>query len=113
MRVRTARGTAINAAFNVGLQLLGFMRGFIVAGFLTTRDYGVWGLLVISLGTLLWIAQIGIDDKYVQQDHPDQEAAFQLAFTLQSMLAGGLMVLMAIGLPLFALAYHESRIIAP
>lgn len=113
MRVRAARGTAINAAFNVGLQLLGFLRGFIVAGFLTAMDYGVWGLLVISLGTLLWLAQIGVDDKYVQQDHPDQERAFRIAFTLQSMLALLFMVIMAVGVPLFALAYHQHAIVAP
>jgi O-antigen/teichoic acid export membrane protein len=113
LRVRAARGTVVNAAFNVGLQLLGLLKGFIVAGFLTRRDYGVWGLLVISLGTLLWIAQIGVDDKYVQQDHPDQERAFQIAFTLQSVLAGMFMIVIAAGVPLFAIAYHEHAIVAP
>lgn len=113
IRQRVARGTLINAVFNVGLQLLGFFKGFIVAGFLTASQYGVWGLLVISLGTLLWLAQLGIDDKYVQQDHPDQEKAFQLAFTLQCMLAGVFMVILAVGVPLFALAYDKPEIIAP
>ena len=98
LRRRAARGTVINAAFNVALQLLGFLKGWIVAGFLTATQYGVWGLLVISLGTLLWLAQIGIDDKYIQQDHPDQEKAFQLAFTLQCMLAGLFMVILAAGM---------------
>jgi O-antigen/teichoic acid export membrane protein len=113
LRRRVARGTLVNAVFNVGLQLLGFFKGFIVAGFLTASEYGVWGLLVISLGTLLWLAQLGIDDKYVQQDHPDQEKAFQLAFTLQCMLAGVFMLILAIGVPLFALAYDKPEIIAP
>lgn len=113
LRRRVARGTLINAVFNIGLQLLGFMKGFIVAGFLTASEYGLWGLLVISLGTLLWLAQLGIDDKYVQQDHPDQEKAFQLAFTLQCMLAGLFMVILAVGVPLFALAYDQPEIIAP
>jgi O-antigen/teichoic acid export membrane protein len=113
LRQRVARGTLITAAFNIGLQLLGFVKGFIVAGFLTAEQYGVWGLLMISLGTLLWLAQLGIDDKYVQQDHPDQEKAFQLAFTLQCMLAGVFMVILAIGVPLFAIAYNKPAIIAP
>lgn len=113
MRVRAARGTAVNAAFNVGLQLLGFLRAFIVASFLTAHEFGIWGLLVISLGTLLWIAQIGVDDKYVQQDHPDQERAFHIAFTLQSLLALGFMLVMAIGVPLFALLYDQPAIVAP
>jgi O-antigen/teichoic acid export membrane protein len=97
----------------VGLQLLGLFKGFIIAGYLTAHDYGIWGLLVISLGTLLWLAQIGIDDKYIQQDHPDQEKAFQLAFTLQCMLAGLFMVILIIGVPLFAIIYHQPQIIAP
>ena len=97
----------------IGLQLLGFFKGFIIAGYLTAADYGVWGLLVISLGTLLWLAQIGIDDKYIQQDHPDQEKAFQLAFTLQCMLAGLFMVILAVGVPVFAVLYHQPEIIAP
>lgn len=113
LRQRAARGTVINAAFNIGLQLLGFLKGWIVAGFLTAMQYGVWGLLVISLGTLLWLAQIGIDDKYIQQDHPDQEKAFQLAFTLQCMLAALFMVILAAGIPLFAIAYDKPEIIAP
>jgi O-antigen/teichoic acid export membrane protein len=113
LRRRVARGTLINAVFNIGLQLLGFMKGFIVAGFLTATQYGVWGLLVISLGTLLWLAQLGIDDKYVQQDHPDQEKAFLLAFTLQCMLSGLFMVILAVGVPLFAIAYDRPEIIAP
>jgi O-antigen/teichoic acid export membrane protein len=113
LRRRVAQGTLVNAVFNIGLQLLGFFKGFIVAGFLTASEYGLWGLLVISLGTLLWLAQLGIDDKYVQQDHPDQEKAFQLAFTLQCMLAGVFMVILAVGVPLFALAYDKPEIIAP
>lgn len=113
LRTRTARGTLINAAFNVGLQALGFLRGFIIAGFLTAAEYGLWGLLVISLGTLLWLAQIGIDDKYIQQDHPDQEQAFRIAFTLQCMLAGVFMLILVAGIFGFAFAYDEPKIILP
>lgn len=113
LRTRTARGTLINAGFNVGLQALGFLRGFIIAGFLTAAEYGLWGLLVISLGTLLWLAQIGIDDKYIQQDHPDQEQAFRIAFTLQCMLSALFMFILVVGIFGFAFAYDEPKIIAP
>ena len=113
LRRRAARGTVINAAFLIALNGLGFFKGFIVAAYLTTSEYGVWGLLVISLGTLLWLAQIGIEDKYVQQDHPDQEAAFQVAFTIQCVLAAGFVVLIAVAMPVFALLYGEWQIVAP
>ncbi|HEV3229132.1 MAG TPA: oligosaccharide flippase family protein [Solirubrobacteraceae bacterium] len=113
IRQRAARGTIVNAAFNVGIQLLGLLRGFVVAGFLAASQYGVYGLLIITLGTLLWLGQVGIDDKYIQQDHPDQEAAFQIAFTLQCMLAGLFVLIIVVAVPLFALAYGQSDIIAP
>jgi O-antigen/teichoic acid export membrane protein len=113
IRQRAARGTIINAAFNVGIQLLGLLKGFIVAGFLAASQFGVWGLLIITLGTLLWLGQLGIDDKYIQQDHPDQEAAFQIAFTLQCVLACVFLLIILVAMPLFALAYGRSDIIAP
>jgi O-antigen/teichoic acid export membrane protein len=103
----------VNAAFLLGLQVLGLLKGFVVAAFLTPADYGIWGLLVISLGTLLWLSQIGIDDKYIQQDHPDQEEAFQIAFTLETILCFFFLGLIALAVPLFALAYGTTKIIVP
>src|SRR4030081_2342117 len=95
MRGRTARGALINGGFLVVLNLLFVLKGFLVAMFLAPTDYGVWGLLTISLGTLYWLAQIGLDDKYIQQDHPDQEEAFQVAFTLQCLLCAAFVVIIA------------------
>ena len=42
----------------------------------------------MSLGTLVWLKQVGIGDKYIQQDEGDQERAFQKAFTLESCSPG-------------------------
>lgn len=103
----------INAAFDIGLNGLGFLKGFIVAGIITAGEFGIWGLLVITLGTLVWLAQIGLDDKYIQQEDDDQEKAFQLAFTLQTMLCLTFLVLVAVTLPLFALAYDNWDIVLP
>jgi O-antigen/teichoic acid export membrane protein len=113
LRNRAARGTVINTVFLVAVNVVGLLKGFVVAAFLPASQYGVWGLLVISLGTLLWLAQLGIDDKYIQQDHPDQEQAFQLAFTLQSILAALFFVIILIAMPLFALAYGRWDIVLP
>ena len=82
LRVRTARGTLINGAFIVFVQGLGLIRGFVVAGFLTTTEYGVWGVLLAMAGTLLVLKQVGIADKFVQQDEEDQARAFRVALTL-------------------------------
>lgn len=113
LRVVAARGTIVNASFMVALTALGFLRGFILARYVSTTDYGVWGVLIVSLGTLLWLKQVGIGDKYIQQDDEDQELAFQRAFTLELMVTGLLALLVATAIPLVALVYGEHEIVLP
>jgi O-antigen/teichoic acid export membrane protein len=113
LRSRAARGTLINTAFSVGLGVLGLVKGFILAGFMSRSDYGVWGILVVSLGTLLWLKQVGIGDKYIQQDDVDQELAFQKAFTLELALTGVAVVVMAAALPVIVAVYDLPQLVAP
>ena len=108
-----ARGTIVNAAFTVGLDTLNLARGFIVAALLVPSDYGVWTILLISLGTLGLLKEGIVGDKFVQQDESDQERAFQRAFTLEAILNGILLVIVAGALPLFAWAYGEPEILLP
>lgn len=112
-RGRAARGTLINSAFLIGLNLLALVKGFAVARFVSTSDYGVWGLLIVSFTTLYGLIQIGIDDKYIQQDADNQEEAFQQAFTLQLMLSGLFVVLMLAAMPLYAKIYGTWEILLP
>ena len=113
LREHTARGTVVNAAFLVALTTLGLLKGFVVAAFLSRADYGIWGILVVGLGTLEWLKGSGVADKYVQQDEADQERAFQRAFTLELTLAAAMMILAALMVPLLALVYGQPRVIAP
>jgi O-antigen/teichoic acid export membrane protein len=113
LRRRAARGTVVSAVFLVGVNLIGFVKGFAIAGFLLPSEFGVWGLLTITLGTLLWLGQIGVDDKYIQQDQADQQAAFQVAFTIQAMLCGAFFAFIFAAMPLFALAYGNWDILIP
>jgi O-antigen/teichoic acid export membrane protein len=113
LRSRAARGTVVNAGFSFAVSLIGLIRGIAVASFLSASDYGLWGLIAAVFVTLLWLAAVGFDDKYIQQDHPDQEVAFQIAFTLQTLLCLAFMLLVIIAVPLFALAYGTSEIIGP
>ncbi|MFL5895595.1 MAG: oligosaccharide flippase family protein [Thermoleophilaceae bacterium] len=113
LREHAARGTMTNTLFMIGLSLLSFVRAFILAHFLSRSDYGVWGILVVSLGTILWLKQVGIGDKYIQQDDPDQEVAFQRAFTLELAFTGILMVVLALLVPFFALIYNQWQLIVP
>ncbi len=113
LRVRTARGTLINGAFIVFVQALGLVRGFVVAGFLSTTEYGVWGVLLVMAATLLFLKQVGIADKYVQQDEADQARAFRVAFTLDLAIAVSLAILgcaLVIGA---AQLYDTPQIVAP
>jgi polysaccharide transporter, PST family len=113
LRTRAARGTLINTAFTIGLGVLGLLKGFILAGFLTRGDYGVWGVIVVSLSTLLWLKQAGIGDKFIQQDELDQEAAFQKAFTLELALTGGCVLLIAAAVPVLVLIYNLPQLALP
>lgn len=113
LRQAAARGTIVNAVFLTSLSGLGLVRGFVLAHFLTREDYGIWGVLVISLGTLLWLKQVGVGDKYIQQDDADQELAFQKAFTLEAMFMGAFVVIVAAAVPLVVLVYGEPELLLP
>jgi O-antigen/teichoic acid export membrane protein len=113
LRRHTARGTVINAVYLVGVSSLGLLRGFVVAAYLTASDYGIWGILVVGLGTLTWLKEVGIGDKYVQQAEEDQELAFQKAFTLELLFSGLFFVVLLLTVPLLALLYDQPALIAP
>jgi O-antigen/teichoic acid export membrane protein len=113
LRQHAARGTLVNTGFMIFVSALGLVRGFILAGFLSREAYGIWGILVVSLGTLLWLKQVGIGDKFIQQDEADQEAAFQKALTLELMFTGAFTLLLLLALPVIAIIYGEPRLLGP
>ena len=113
LRIRAARGTIVNAAFLIGVNTLNLLRGFLVAAFLTTAEYGVWGVVLVVLFTLMFLRQVGIGDKYIQQDEPDQERAFCKAMTFELALAGVVAVAGAALVPALAAIFGEPGIIAP
>jgi O-antigen/teichoic acid export membrane protein len=113
LRRHAARGVLINAAFLTALTLLGFLKGFVLASILAPSEYGLWGILAATLGTLAILKQLGVSDKYVQQDEPDQELAFQRAFTLEAVLNGGLLAVSAAAIPLLALVYGLPELLLP
>ncbi len=74
-------------------------------------DYGVWGVLVVSLGVLARLKLVGISDKYIQQDEADQELAFQRAFTLEVLVTALAMVPLAAALPVVAVVYGQWKLV--
>ncbi len=113
LRQLAARGVLINAAFQVGFAGLSLVQRFAVAAFLTTAEFGLWGIVLVIVLTLSWLKQVGISDKYVQQDEPDQELAFQKAFTLELLYTGCFCLIVLASLPLFALLYDNTDIVLP
>jgi lipopolysaccharide exporter len=113
LRQHAARGTIVNSIYHVGVSSLSLLRGFVVAGFLTASDFGVWGILIVGLGTLGWLKQVGISEKYIQQSDPDQELAFQKAFTLELLFNGLMLLVAAAAVPLIAVVYGQPRVLVP
>jgi len=103
----------INSAFHIGYAAIGLVQRVAVAAFLTTGEYGLWGILVTTLVTLGWLKQIGISDKYIQQDERDQELAFQKAFTLELGYTLCFYAFVLAALPAYALAYGRPEILVP
>jgi O-antigen/teichoic acid export membrane protein len=113
LRRLAARGVVINSGFLIAIGTLNLLKGVIVAGFLTAAQFGVWAIVVLAITIIAVIKQVTVGDKYVQQDEPDQEAAFQKAFTLEIASAGIMMVACAVLAPVLALLYDEGELIAP
>lgn len=113
LRQHAARGTIVNGLFSSALNVLGFLKGFVLAIFLSPRDYGIWGILLVTLGSLAWLKQVGISDKYIQQDDPDQERAFRRAYTLELAVNAALLVVLVVAVPLMALLYGRPELLLP
>ena len=58
LRQLAARGTIINGAFLVGVNVLGIVRGLAAASILTTTAYGEWGLLMAAFTTLIALGSL-------------------------------------------------------
>lgn len=111
LRRRAARGTLVNGVFLISLTALGLIRGFVLARFLTQDDYGIWAVLVTSFGTLVFLKEVGVSDKYIQQADLDQERAFQRAFTIELVMTTAVTVLIGVAIPLVAWAYGRWEIV--
>lgn len=114
LREHTARGVLINSAFQVGFAALGLLQRVGIAAFLTTTEYGTWGLIVGTLLSISWLKQVGISERYVQQSELDQELAFQRAFTVELVWTACFYILVAAALPVYALLlYDRPEILLP
>ena len=114
LRGHTANGMIVNSVFQVGLVAVSVLRALVVAAFLTRSDYGVWGIVGLTLWTALALKNVfGAGEKYVQQSEPDQELAFQRAFTVELIFAGAASLAAAAVVVLIAELTNNPEVIAP
>jgi O-antigen/teichoic acid export membrane protein len=113
LRALAARGTLINGSFLVFLSVVGLAKGLVVAALLSTTAYGIWGVLLTALGLVLWLKQIGIGDRYIQQDEADQDLAFRRAFGMELAAHGVCFVIMLAAVPAVAAATGRPEVLAP
>ena len=113
LRSHATRGTMLNTAFAIGFAVLALLQRLIAAAFLTTEEFGFWAVVLTILVTLAWLKQLGIADKFIQQNEPDQQAAFQKAFTLELAISAAFFAVVALVLPFYALGYDTWKIVFP
>ncbi len=113
LRSFAARGLIVNTVFDLGVSLLVLLRGLVLARLLSRADYGIWGILVVTLGMLAQLKMVGIGDRYIQQDETDQQLAFQKAFTLELILSAITIVPLLAALPVIAVVYGYWTLVAP
>ena len=111
LRVLTARGGAINAAFLSGAELLVLAQGLLATALLGPDLIGLYGVVTTTAMTIVALRRVGIDEAFVQTAADDEEAEFQRALTVE--LALGLLGALAVAAlaPVLAAAYDDSRLL--
>lgn len=111
LRSRAARGAIVNGSFLLAVEAIGLVQAVVVARLMTADQVGLYGIVSVTVMTLLALKQVGIDEAYVQQQGEDQESAFQHAFTLDLGLSIGFALIVAALSPLIGLIYGDMSIV--
>jgi O-antigen/teichoic acid export membrane protein len=111
LRRRTVRGAAITAAFVIGIDAIVAIQGLVVTRLLGPETIGLYGLVAVTVTTILTLKRVGIDEAFVQQETDDPAAEFQHAFTLELALSSALALVVVALAPILAVAYGESELL--
>jgi O-antigen/teichoic acid export membrane protein len=111
LRTRTVRGVALSAGALVLFDGLVLLQGLIVTRLLGPRDIGLYGIVSVTLLSILMLKRLGIDEAFVQQDETEQESEFQRAFTLELGLSAVFSVVLCLTAPLLVLIYGEDELL--
>jgi O-antigen/teichoic acid export membrane protein len=101
----------VNGTFLVLAESLVVLQGLLVARLLSTEQFALYGIVSVTVITILALKQVGIDEAYVQQDEADQELAFQRAFTIELALASAFALLIAVLAPVVSAIYDQSELL--
>jgi O-antigen/teichoic acid export membrane protein len=113
LRRRTVRGAVVTAAFLILIDGLTLLQGLVVTRLLGPRDIGLYGIVSVTVMTVIALKRVGIDEAFVQQERTEaeQEEEFQHAFTLELLLAAAFAVIVCILAPVVAAAYGDERLL--
>jgi O-antigen/teichoic acid export membrane protein len=111
LRVLTARGGAVNAAFLSGAELLVLLQGLLAIALLGPDLIGLYGIVTTTAMTIVALRRVGIDEAFVQTAAGDEEAEFQRALTVE--LALGVIGALAVAAlaPVLAAIYDDDRLL--
>lgn len=110
LRTRTVRGVALSAAVLVALDGLVLAQGLIVTRLLGPSDIGLYGIVSVTVFSLLMFKRVGIDEAFVQQEEAEQEEEFQRAFSLELAMSVAFSLLILAAAPILVLVYGDDRL---
>src|SRR4051812_862781 len=112
LRVRTARGGVVNAAFLSGAEALVLAQNLLATALLGPNAIGLYGVVTTTAMTIVALRRVGIDEAFVQTPAQDEQEEFQRAMTVE--LALGLVSAVAVAAlaPVLAAAYDDDRLLA-
>ena len=111
LRARTVRGALITAAFLILIDGLVVAQGLITTRLLGPELIGLYGIVSVTVMTLVALKRVGIDEAYVQQEEADQEAEFQRAFSLDLGVSAIFALALCALAPVVAGVYGDDRLL--
>ena len=110
LRSRTVRGAVITGAFLIGIDALVVAQGLIVTGLLGPELIGLYGIVTVTVMTVIALKRVGIDERFVQGEEGDADE-FARAFTLELVLSAAFTALLCVLAPLVTAAYGDDRLL--
>ena len=111
LRRRTVRGAAITAVFIVGIDAIVAVQGLVVTRLLGPEAIGLYGLVAVTVTTILTLKRVGIDEAFVQHETDDPQREYQYAFSLELALSVALALVIVLLAPVLAIAYDERELL--